>query len=94
MDLLPIPDLKLLASAGLDGKICLWRMENMQPKPPLKGHAKGVFNLDWYADNNLILSAGSDHDVFIWNPHVTKWIFKLTGHNHSLVGVRWMKGTN
>ena len=55
---------------------------------------KGVFNLDWYADNHLILSAGSDHDVFIWNPHVTKKIFNLTGHNHSLVGVRWMKGTN
>jgi len=28
-DLLPIPDLGLLASAGLDNKIYLWRMDNM-----------------------------------------------------------------
>lgn len=29
MDLLPIPELQLLASAGLDKKICLWRMDNL-----------------------------------------------------------------
>jgi hypothetical protein len=28
-DLLPIWDLGLVASAGLDSKICLWRMDNM-----------------------------------------------------------------
>lgn len=74
-DLLPILDLGLLASAGLDNKICLWRMDNMVPNKPLIGHTKGVYSLDWYKDNNLILSAGFDHDVFIWNPHVTRRIF-------------------
>ena len=29
MDLLPIPELNLLASAGLDKKICLWRMDSL-----------------------------------------------------------------
>ena len=94
MDLLPIPDLGLIASAGLEGKICLWRMDTLQPKAPLLGHSMGVLSLDWYADNHLILSAGLDHDVFIWNPHVQKKIFLLKGHNHSLVGVKWMPGTN
>jgi hypothetical protein len=28
-DILPIPDLGLVASAGLDAKICLWRMDTM-----------------------------------------------------------------
>ena len=32
MDLLPIPELGLLASAGLDHKICLWKMDVMKPK--------------------------------------------------------------
>lgn len=94
VDLLPIPDLGLIASAGLDHKICLWRMDNLSPKPPLLGHTRGVLSLDWYAENNLILSAGLDHDVFIWNPHVQKAIFRLKGHNHSMVGVKWMPGTN
>jgi WD40 repeat protein len=102
-DLLPIPELGLLASAGMssrspqsssDNKICLWRMDTLQPKPPLIGHDRGVYSLDWYKDNHLILSAGLDHDVMIWNPHVNKKIFALKGHNHSLVGVKWMPGTN
>jgi hypothetical protein len=29
MDLLPIPELGLLASAGFDKKICLWRMDTL-----------------------------------------------------------------
>lgn len=70
MDLLPIEELGLLASAGRDKKICLWNMENLQPKAPLLGHTQGVYSLDWCADNSMILSAGLDHDVFIWNPHV------------------------
>ena len=94
VDLLPIPDLGLIASAGLDYKICLWRMDTLTPKPALLGHTRGVLSLDWYAENHLILSAGLDHDVFIWNPHVQRSIFTLKGHNHSLVGVKWMPGTN
>lgn len=69
-------------------------MDNLQPKAPLLGHTMPLYSLDWYADNHLILSAGLDHDVFIWNPHVQKKIFLLKGHNHSLVGVKWMPGTN
>jgi hypothetical protein len=41
----------------------------------------------------MILSAGFDHDIFAWNPCVTKSIFKLKGHNHSLAGVKWLPGT-
>lgn len=94
MDLLPIPECGLLASASLDTKICLWRMDNLQPREPLKGHTLGVYSLDWYADLSLILSAGLNHNVYIWNPRVTQQISHLKGHNHSLVGVKWMKGTN
>jgi hypothetical protein len=32
--------------------------------------------------------------VLIWNPIVHRKIFMLKGHNHSLVGVKWMPGTN
>ena len=38
MDLLPIEEMQLLASAGRDKKICLWNMETLQPKSPLLGH--------------------------------------------------------
>jgi len=42
----------------------------------------------------LLLSAGLDHDIYIWNPYVKKKIFLLKGHNHSLVGVKWLPKSN
>ena len=32
MDLLPIPDMGLIATASLDSNICLWNMETLQGK--------------------------------------------------------------
>ena len=93
-DLLPIPENGLLASAGLDYKICLWHLDTLKPKTVLRGHSRGVHTLDWYPDLHFILSAGYDHDVHIWNPLVNRSVFTLQGHNHSLVGVKWMPGTD
>ena len=57
-------------------------------------HEKKIYSLDWVENQKLILSAGLDHDIYIWNPIVKKFIYNLKGHNHSLVGVKWLKGTN
>jgi WD40 repeat protein len=94
MDLLPIPDMQILASCDLNSNINLWYIDDLRGKIDLDGHNLGVYSLDWYADNNMILSAGFDHDIYLWNPHVKKKIFTLKGHNHSMVGVKWLKGTN
>lgn len=94
LDLLPIPDQGILASAGLDGQICLWNLKTLEGKLDLVGHLHGVYSLDWYPDANILLSAGLDHDIFIWNPYVDKRIYVLKGHNHSLVGVKWLKDTH
>lgn len=42
---------------------------------------------------NMIISAGLDHDIFLWNPQVKQKVFTMKGHNHSLVGVKWVRGT-
>lgn len=98
LDLLPMPskDGGYIASAGMDKKIVLWHMETLKLKHVFtNGHQHGVHTLDWYGDSNMgmILSAGLDHDVFCWNPQVKPRVFVMKGHNHSLIGVKWIKDT-
>ena len=38
--------------------------------------------------NNCLISAGFDHDAYVWNTYVREKIFLLRGHNHPLVGVK------
>ena len=96
MDILPIKEQGILATAALDGKICLWDSETEKNLKTLGGesnHQKGITCLDWYPINHFLLSAGLDHDVFIFNTFVREKIFTLKGHSHPLVGVKWVPGT-
>lgn len=94
LDLLPIPELNFIASASQDTNLCLWDMTRLEGKSIHTDHSKEIYSLDWVENQKLILSAGRDHDIFIWNPIVKARINNLKGHNHSLVGVKWLKGTN
>jgi WD40 repeat protein len=43
--------------------------------------------------NQCLLSAGLDHEAFVWNTYVKDKIFLLRGHNHPLVGVKCLPDT-
>ncbi|KAL4445040.1 hypothetical protein ABPG74_018768 [Tetrahymena malaccensis] len=95
-DILPINIQTTLVTAGLDANICLWDAATHLPKKELRGHEKGVYSLDW-SDfspmNQCLLSAGLDHEAFVWNTYVKEKIFLLRGHNHPLIGVKCLPGT-
>ena len=92
-DLLPLKNHQVLVSAALDAKICLWDITNHTFKKELIGHDKGVYALDYYEPLDYLVSAGLDHEVFVWNPYVSERIFTLRGHNHPLIGVKNVKNT-
>ena len=104
MDILPIIGHNRLATAHCyydrnseqseRGAICLWDLRKLKLIKTLKDHPKGVYGLEWNEEMNLLLSCGFDHDIYIWNPICDKRIFILKGHNHSLVGIKCLKGTN
>lgn len=48
---------------------------------------------DWSQMNQCLLSAGLDHEAFVWNTYVKDKIFLLRGHNHPLVGVKCLPDT-
>ena len=92
-DILPIKFQSTLVTAALDGKICLWDVPTHTFKKELQGHEKGVYSLDW-ADwtkmHQCLISAGLDHEAYVWNTYVKEKIFALRGHNHPLIGVKWL----
>lgn len=86
--MLPIESLSVLVSADMDGKIFLWEIPQHTHRRTMQQQDKGVYSLDWHAEANCFFSAGLDHDAYVWNPYVSKYIFRLKGHIHSLVGVK------
>jgi len=93
MELLSMPSLDNIASASLDTTICIWDTYTAARRQELRGHTKGVFSLAYNQDYRMLISAGFDHDAFIWSPFVPTLLFKLKGHSGSLVGVESVPGT-
>ena len=47
MDLLPIPDMQYIATASLDGNMCLWNMETLGGVSIHTDHTKAIYSLEW-----------------------------------------------
>ncbi|KAM4565922.1 cilia- and flagella-associated protein 337-like [Odontesthes bonariensis] len=53
---------------------------------------KGVWDVDYHCELNLIATAGVDHQVLLWNPFVTSGlVFALTGHSSPVTAVHFMQ---
>lgn len=47
LDLLPIPELKYIASASADSNLCLWDMTTLKGKSIHTCHNSKIYSLDW-----------------------------------------------
>lgn len=92
--LLPIKKMNILVSADVHGNILIWNMPHNTQRTRLKGQNKGIYSLDWNSEHSCLFSAGLDREAYVWNPYVKKEIFKLAGHNHSLIGVKCVPKTS
>ena len=83
--LLLLGKLQLLAASYFNGHIILW-------DPLLKDFRKyyfdqetGVYSMTYDQTKNLLITAGFNHDIFIYDPYIDNAsIYKLTGHNWSI----------
>ena len=61
------PDGSLLAAAGFDGKVQLWRVEDGAEVVTLAGHDAKVLSVRFSGDGRSLLSASADKTLKLWN---------------------------
>lgn len=62
------PDGRTLASADEQGTIILWNLETGRRKKSMRGHGKGgIWSLSWSVESTVLVSAGADKTVRVWN---------------------------
>ena len=72
LDMLTIPGQDTLVCGLLDGTVRLWDVGTATLKQTLRGHTKGVRSVDYSTSHKVLLSAGFDNDVIVWNPSLRR----------------------
>ena len=100
-DIIVLKKQKLIAVCDLLGLISLWFTQNMEykdklqfPKSSGQKRRKGVVSLAAIEEKNWLLSCGIEHFVIVWDLVVGKHISILQGQSTSLIGVKFLNGTD
>lgn len=72
MDIVPMVKVQMIATCSLDKSIILWSTLDYRKVRVYKEHMKGVVSLTFNESLILLISAGYDHQICIWNPYIGK----------------------
>lgn len=61
------PSGQLLASAGEDHLVYVWKLQTRKELGCLKGHSRAVTGVDWSTDASLLITASVDGSVRTWS---------------------------
>lgn len=81
------PDGRLLALAGLDGRIRLHDLATGQPRRVLEGHADAVYTLAFSPDGGSLVSGSVDQTVRCWDVATGEQRACLDGHHGAVYQV-------
>jgi len=79
--------LQSLASASLDTTVRLFDLVQQKPTHVLSGHKKGVTCLEFCPKNQMLLSAGFDSYISIWDPSAGTLSYTFSDHECSIAGL-------
>jgi WD40 repeat protein len=89
-----MPSLGAIVSASMDRSLCMWPISKMMQKressfddKKLAGHTYAIRSVCFAPQNDLIIGAGFDFDIYCWDPTTASLQMKLVGHRLSIVCV-------
>jgi WD40 repeat protein/cellulose biosynthesis protein BcsQ len=89
MSLAVAPDGKTLATAGIDGVIRLWDLNERREIAQLRGHTKTVSSVAFSRDGKMLASGSWDTTVRIWDLQTRMESLQLRGHVRPVTSVAW-----
>ena len=81
------PDGKCLATGGVNGKICLWRVADGQQLSIFQGHTDWVWSVAFSPDGQMLASGSDDGTVRLWRVGTGQCMSTLQGHTKRLRSV-------
>ncbi len=87
LDIALSPDGQFIASAGLDGTVCLWNVGSGEPAWKYTGHTSKVNAVDFSPDGRYLASAGPDRVIRILDAENGRGVHWLRGHFDEVLDV-------
>jgi WD40 repeat protein len=81
------PKSDLLAAAGNDQQIHLWRSDTHQLVRAFSGHLDSIYQITFSPDGKYLASASNDRTVKIWSVINGQLLHTLSGHSNGVYGV-------
>ena len=81
-----------IASGSLDHSVVLWDTGTGSPLKRLKGHSRGVSSLCFLEKKKLLVSAGIDQSLRVWNLETGKLVHSLDNHTLPVHGISLRPG--
>lgn len=78
------PDGKAALVSGGEG-VQVWQVEPVRPLVVLEGHAARASRAEFSPDGKLILTAGSQNSVGLWDAGTGKFVRQLSGHTRAVL---------
>lgn len=89
------PDNIHFATAGSNTEIRIWdrrkKSDDENLFVSLKGHRGKVNSVDYHPSQNLLISAGADKFIMIWNLDQKKFVYKHMGHKGQINTIQFSK---
>ena len=80
-------DGKLVATAGYDGMVKLWDMQNRKLKADLNQHKGWVRSLAFSPDGSQLVTAGEDGSVIVWSTSSGKAVTTVAAHKGPVTAI-------